>query len=74
MDPHVPEGALNDEVDEPLRRHLERDPDEPHAEAVEDSPGYERAVEEGTVQSPSSADDPGAGDQAPEFKEPEGGA
>jgi hypothetical protein len=64
-----PTEGLNDEPGEPLRRHLERDPLDDEDGAVEDTSNYERAVEDGTVVSPVQ-DDPGAGDVAPQFKEP----
>jgi hypothetical protein len=45
------------------------DPDGPADDALEDSVAYELAVEDGA---PLAADgaDPGAGEQAPEFREP----
>ena len=72
----VPEG-LNDDIEEPQRGRLERDPaaDGGHLagedSAVEDSAEYERAVEEDTVLPP--AGDAAAGESdpdTPEFLEP----
>lgn len=71
MESDHPTEGLNDEVEEPLRRRLDREPDESSAEAVEDSFEYEQAVEEGTARPPSGQDDPGAGELAPEFREPD---
>lgn len=70
MNAEVPTEGTNAEVDEPMRRHQERDPDESGAETVEDSAAYERAVEDGSVRPAAGPEDPGAGELAPEFREP----
>ena len=67
----VPEG-LNDDIEEPVRGRLERDPsaDGGHA-AVEDTADYERAVEEDTVLPPAGDAAGGASDpDTPEFLAP----
>ena len=70
MDSDVPTEGLNDEPDEPLRRHLERDPGQDPGPDLEGSAAYERAVEEDDVLPASETADPGAGELAPEFREP----
>ena len=65
----VPTEGLRDVPDEPVHQHLERHPaDEP--EPPEEGASYERAVEEDTA-APPSGEDPGSGELAPEFREPE---
>jgi hypothetical protein len=67
----VPEG-LNDDIEEPLRGRLERDPSAPApGEAVEDGAAYERAVEEDTVLPPDGDAGP-VDDERPVFQEPGG--
>jgi hypothetical protein len=67
----VPEG-LNDDIEEPLRGRLERDPAaDGGQQAVEEGPDYERAVEEDTVLAPDGdAAAPPADDDTPQFREP----
>lgn len=74
----VPEG-INDELDEPLRRHLERDPSDLGGDdvtgggeaPVEDTATYERAVEDGSVLPPGSEEGAGEPDDVtPVFREP----
>ena len=67
----VPEG-LNDDIEEPLRGRLERDPAVDGGQAaVEDTADYERAVEEDTVLPPDGDAAAGAADpDTPEFREP----
>ena len=67
----VPEG-LDDDIEEPLRGRLERDPDaEGGHQALEDGPDYERAVEEDTVLAPDGDAAAGApDDESPQFREP----
>ncbi len=65
----VPTEGLRDVPDEPVHKVLERDP-EKESGALEDRASYERAVEEDTVPAPSG-EDPGSGELAPEFREPE---
>ena len=68
----VPEG-MNDDIEEPLRGRLEREPgsgpDDTGEAAVEDGAAFERAVEEDTVLAPDgetgTSDDGG-----PVFREP----
>ena len=65
----VPTEGLRDVPDEPVHQHLERDPaDEP--DQAEESAPYERAVEEDSVP-PPSGEDPGSGELAPDFREPD---
>jgi hypothetical protein len=67
----VPEG-LNDDIEEPLRGRLERDPAaDGGQQAVEEGPDYERAVEEDTVLAPDGdAAATAADDETPLFREP----
>ena len=69
----VPEG-LNDDIEEPVRGRLQRDPAAAAApgDPVEDRAAYERAVEEDTVLAPDG-DTGGTGDtdaDTPVFQEP----
>lgn len=65
----TPTEGLRDVPDEPVHQHLERDPaDEPRE--PEEGASYERAVEEDTVR-PATDEDPGSGNLAPDFREPE---
>jgi len=68
----VPEG-MNNDIEEPQLGRLEREPgtgpDETTQGAVEDSPAFERAVEEDTVIAPDG--EAGAADDGgPVFREP----
>ena len=65
----MPTEGLRDVPDEPVHQRLERDPADVAA-TLEDDASYERAVEEDTVPAPSG-EDPGSGELAPEFREPE---
>lgn len=67
----VPTEGLRDVPDEPVHQRLERDPADERG-AVEEGAGYERAVEEDTVPAPAG-EDPGSGELAPEFREPDQG-
>ena len=65
----VPTEGLRDVPDDPVHQHLERDPAAESAQA-EEGARYERAVEEDTVP-PPTGEDPGSGELAPEFREPD---
>jgi hypothetical protein len=67
----VPTEGLRDVPDDPVHERLERDPSEEPG-PPEEGASYERAVEEDSV-APPSAEDPGSGELAPEFREPEQG-